>query len=144
MDVQQIESSVRDSVETIGLTVSEYAFGQPRRLRVVIDHDSGVTVQDCVRATHAVEDALRASGFDPTDFTINVESPGAERRLTSERDFERFRGKEVRVLLNEDRDGQRRIVGVLGPVTSDTLTVSEPKRDWTLERSGIKDVRLHM
>ena len=143
MDVGRIETSVRDSVGTVGLTVAEYSFSEPRRVRLVIDSDQGITMQDCVRATRAAEEGLRASGFDPNDFTINVESPGVDRKLLTNRDFERFRGKEVKVTLLQDREGRRRIVGTLGPVNEGTLVVTEQGRDVSLERGIVKEVRLH-
>jgi ribosome maturation factor RimP len=143
MDVRRIESNVRDSVQTAGLTVAEYVYSEPRRLRLVVDTDRGVTMDDCIRATHATEEALRIAGYDPEDFTINVESPGADRKLTTEHDFERFRGKEVRVTLTSDLDGRRKVVGILGPVNAERIELTEQKRNVSIERSAVKEVRLY-
>ncbi|MBI1853788.1 MAG: hypothetical protein HYR85_25915 [Planctomycetes bacterium] len=142
MDVRRIETTIRDSVQTVGLTVAEYVFSEPRRVRLVVDNDTGVSVQDCVRATHAAEEALRVSGYDPEDFTINVESPGLDRKLSTPHDFERFRGKEVRVTFLNDIDGRRRVTGILGPVTAERIELTEQKRNVSIDRTMVREVRL--
>jgi ribosome maturation factor RimP len=143
MDVQRIESNVRDSVGTAGLIVAEYTLSEPRRMRLVIDSDRGVTMQDCVRATRAAEEGLRASGYDPDDFTIQVESPGVDRKLLTDRDFERYRGQEVRVTMSGDVQGRTFLTGVLGAASQDEVVVIDPKREWRLARRSIKEIRLN-
>ncbi len=144
MDRERIETNVRDSVGTVGVTVAEYAFREPRRLHVIIDSERGVTLEDCRRATRAVEEGLRAAGYEPEDFTIQVESPGVDRKLTSDRDFERFRGREVALTLHSNGNGARYMVGHLGPVGPTSLVLLANGREMEIQRESIKEVRLHL
>lgn len=77
--------------------------GTARRpvLRLRIDHaapvakDAGVSVEDCARASRALEARLEADERFPATYVLEVSSPGVERPLSRRHDFERFAGREV-------------------------------------------------
>jgi ribosome maturation factor RimP len=76
----------------------EYLRGhRPPLLRVLIDKDGGVTVDDCQRTSELISPVLDASSLLTTRYVLEVSSPGFDRPLTKEKDFVRFAGQPVKV-----------------------------------------------
>lgn len=66
-------------------------------LRLFIDKPGGIGIEDCTRASHAVETALDVEDFIPQEYQLEVSSPGLNRPLTKPRHYESAAGKLVRV-----------------------------------------------
>src|SRR5207248_1385982 len=122
---ERIVAEVRKTLEAAGFGVIVARAFPERRLCVMIDGPAGapVTIADCERASRAAEAAIRAAGQDPGAFEIDVESPGADRPLTRDADFERFKGEQVTVTLKEPRDGRRNFTGRLMAHAAGDVTV---------------------
>ncbi|MFC1705362.1 ribosome maturation factor RimP [Planctomycetota bacterium] len=134
-----------ERIESADYDVVEIKLHATRRLRVVIDVETGVCLADCQRASGLAAVALCDLGHDPGGFHIEVESPGADRPLTRSRDFERFRGSQVTVSLKEaGYDGRRNFTGTLVGATEDTVTVHVLDRDdpEVFDRASIRRVSL--
>jgi len=141
--VEEIVAGVLDqeAVEAVEVVYTP----RGRSLRVTIDCPGGVRLDDCSRVHKRLKEAFLAHGLDPGDFRIEVESPGADRLLSTPRDFERFRGSRVRVKLRQPRDGRRRFVGVLEGADEEKLAIStEDGGPVELPRAEIESVRLHV
>src|SRR5208283_2133946 len=98
--------------------------GKARLLRVFIDKPGGVTHGDCELVSERLGVLLDELDVIPGDsYTLEVSSPGVERKLSKARDFERVVGQEIRVALREAINSQRRLEGKLAAFTEDTLEV---------------------
>lgn len=88
--------------------------GASRLLRIYIDKQGGVTHADCELTSQKVgalldeEDVVPGGGY-----TLEVSSPGVERKLTKPADFERFSGQKAKLVLSEAVDDQKHLVGTL-------------------------------
>jgi ribosome maturation factor RimP len=87
------------------------------RLRLFIDHPSGVDLALCERVTGHLRDLL-------FDYALEVSSPGPERPLTKPDHFRRFIGRRARVRLREPRDGHRSYTGELVGATDEEVTMA--------------------
>lgn len=98
--------------------------GKARLLRVYIDKPEGVTHGDCELISERLgerldkDDTLLSEGY-----TLEVSSPGVERKLSRARDFERVVGQKVRIALREAVEGQMRFEGKLTEFAEGTLEV---------------------
>ncbi|MBR5976616.1 MAG: ribosome maturation factor RimP, partial [Clostridia bacterium] len=99
-------------------------------LRIFIDKEGGVSIDDCVEMTHAIDGPL--DELDPIKdaYTLEVSSPGAERALTRDSHFEAYIGSKVMVKLIRPLDGKREFKGILeaykdGEVTVDSITFNK-------------------
>jgi ribosome maturation factor RimP len=98
--------------------------GKARLLRVYIDKSGGVTHGDCELISSKLGTLLDEEDAIPGDsYTLEVSSPGVERKLTTPRDFERVLGQKIRLALREPLEGQKSFEGKLIGVSPDTLEV---------------------
>ncbi len=98
--------------------------GSNRVLRIFIDKPAGVTHADCERVSQEVGTILDVEDVIPGGrYTLEVSSPGVERKLRSVRDFERFKGQKAKVLLRTPVDNQRRWEGTVTAVAGQTVTL---------------------
>lgn len=123
--LQRIEQELMAALEAEEFEVVEAQFGSGKFLKLVLDRDGGINLEECVRAHKLVRHIAFELGYDPGDFRIEVESPGADRVLTRQKDFDRFRGTRVRVVLKEPRveDGRRSFLGLLDGADDDKVSV---------------------
>ena len=103
--------------EQIGVSIWDVRFvkeGADWFLRVIIDKDDGVTINDCVDLTHLLNPVLDKADPIPQSYCLEVMSPGIERELTRPEHFDAYEGWPVTVtLFRPDESGQREFVGLL-------------------------------
>jgi ribosome maturation factor RimP len=92
-------------------------------LRISIEKHGGVTVDDCARISHSVEDLLEVEEVVPLEYNLEVSSPGIFRPLRKRRDFERFVGERVKVKTVHLIDGRQNFKGILAAVEGEDLVV---------------------
>jgi ribosome maturation factor RimP len=96
--------------------------GKARLVRVYIDKSGGVTHADCEVISHRLGKLLDDLDVMPGDsYTLEVSSPGIDRKLTRPRDFERVVGQKIRLAVREPIDGQTRFEGKLARVADEGL-----------------------
>ena len=102
---------VQEGVELVHV---EYVRGHsPSILRVLIDKEGGVTVDDCQRISELIGPALDASSVLTSRYVLEVSSPGFDRPLTKEKDFVRFAGQPVKVKTHAAISGKKVFRGIL-------------------------------
>lgn len=94
-------------------------------VRIYIDKPEGITLDDCGGFSSAIEEVLDAEDLIPGKYVLEVSSPGIERELYSLADFERFRGKLVKVKTSREFAGQRNFVGNLTGVEGSVITIDD-------------------
>jgi ribosome maturation factor RimP len=94
--------------------------GRDGLLRLYIDSDDGITLDDCERVSHQVSGLLDVEDPIPGHYTLEVSSPGLNRPLRTPAHYRRYAGERAKIELARPRDdGRRRFTGQLGPVTED-------------------------
>ena len=99
--------------EGLELVHVEMAGGRSPILRVYIDKPGGVTVDDCAAVSERVSVHLDVEDLIPSQYTLEVASPGLDRGLYKPADYERFAGLPAHVKLTEPLNGQRNFHGTL-------------------------------
>lgn len=83
-------------------------------LKLIIDKDGGVGIDDCVDMTHAIDPVLDAEDPVPQEYVLEVSSPGPDRKLTRPEHFAAYLGQPVRArLIRPLEDGARELEGLL-------------------------------
>lgn len=117
--------------------------GSVRYLRIYIDKDGKMSLQDCEQLSRKISDKL--DEIDPIveNYMLEVSSPGLDRVLKKERDFVRECGKEVEVKLYSPLNGRKEWEGQLSGLTSsDEVKLIVGKQEMCIPRKDIAMIRL--
>ncbi len=118
---QDIAATVAEAVEPVlgpqgyEVWLVEYV-PRSRVLRMFIDHAQGVSLDDCTRVSHLISDLLDAEGYADLfgdRYTLEVSSPGLDRRLVKPEHFRRFVGSLAQVRTVQAEEGRRKFRGEL-------------------------------
>lgn len=144
----RLEGFARDAAEAEGVDVAwcELKGSEGSRVfRVFIEKaDGDVGLADCERVTKRLSLVLDVE--DPIDsaYTLEVSSPGLDRPLHGERDYQRFTGRLARLKTREAIDGRKRFVGRLGGVSEGFLAIEDERGTARIPLSVIESGRLEV
>ena len=113
-------------------------------LRIFIDKDGGVGIDDCERISRRLDPILDEDDPIPDSYVFEVGSAGAERELKRPGDFEQFMGSEVEVRLYQPVNGCKVYVGVLSGYDNGIVTVTAGKNEVSFDKSQSALVKLHV
>lgn len=113
--------------DELGLILWDVRFlkeGTKWYLRITVDKEGGVGIDDCVAMHRAIDGPLDEA--DPIDqsYNLQVQSPGLERELSRDFHFERFMGEKVQIRLIKAFEGKRDYKGVLTAYDNDSVTIA--------------------
>jgi ribosome maturation factor RimP len=136
--VDRVTEIARRVAESEGLEVVEVQLlggGSKRMLRITIDKPAGVSHADCELISQQVGTILDVEEVVPgSRYTLEVSSPGVERKLRGPADFERFLGRKAKVVLREPVEDRRHREGILAGFAGDVVTL-EPSPGRTVRFS---------
>ena len=113
--IEKVASLIEPVLVKLGYELVDVEFvkeGAYFYLRIYIDKEGGVTVDDCSDVSHILDEIIDKNGIDSHDF-FEVSSPGVERPLKNDKDFDRYKGSYVCVSLFVARDGKKKFEGKL-------------------------------
>jgi ribosome maturation factor RimP len=112
-------------------------------LRFYLDKEGGITLDDCARLSEHLGRNLDATDIIKQSYTLEVSSPGINRPLKKEADYQRFIGEKVDVTLYAPLNGRRHFKGTLQAVNAGVVIVQEaPQVAHTLPLSDVAKARL--
>jgi len=146
--VARVTEVARRVAKSEGLEVIEVQLlggGKKRMLRITIDKPAGVSHADCETISQQVGTILDVEDVVPgSSYTLEVSSPGVERKLRGPADFERFLGRKVKVVLREPVEDRCYWEGIIAGFAGDVVTL-EPSPGKTVrftvqqvERANLK------
>jgi ribosome maturation factor RimP len=136
-DLNTIRDIAGRVAKTLGIEVVDVELrgggGNARTLRITIDKPEGVTHEDCAQVSREVstildvEDAVQGAAY-----TLEVSSPGLDRKLVKPEDYQRFNGSRVKLMTRQPVNGNRHFEGRLqsfqdGKLTLETIGKKKPK-----------------
>lgn len=111
-------------------------------LRVYIDKEGGITVDDCELVSRAFEETLDKEDYISENYIFEVSSPGLDRPLKKEKDFIRNIGKDVEVKLYKAINKEKEFVGILTAYDDETVTLEmDDESTMMFNRSDIAIIR---
>ena len=130
------------TVEGLGYEVVEIEFkvlyGNPT-LTIYIDCPEGISLTDCEAVNTALD--VPAEQYDISDgkpYHLNISSPGLDRPIVTERDYERNRGREVEVHLIKKMDKKNKIIGILNGQADGSAIITVGETEVKIPKDNIK------
>ena len=113
-------------------------------LRIYIDKEGGVSIEDCEAVSRPLSDKLDEADPIPDSYVFEVSSAGAERELKRPGDFARFMGSGAEVRLYKPVNGSKSFVGTLSGYRDGDVTLTIAGKETTFEKAQIAQVRLRV
>ncbi len=142
---EAVEAIVQEIVQDSDLEVVDVEYVKERDwyLRIYLDKEGGIEIDDCQRISEALEQILDEKDLLKDAYILEVSSPGLDRVLKKARDFEREQGKDVEVTFYAPVDGKKTWVGTLtGYDREKNAIVLDGEKELLLEKTA--QVRLHI
>jgi ribosome maturation factor RimP len=111
-------------------------------LRVYIDSEQGISAEDCQKVSYQVSGVLDVKDPIHGHYTLEISSPGLDRPLFRQQDFERFAGQLARVRMTHPLDGQRKFKGRLRGLAGDNVVIEQEGQEISLPFDDIEQARL--
>jgi ribosome maturation factor RimP len=145
MSKQEIIRLLEPSIERLGYELTDIELklgGRSGLLRIYIDKDDGVDIDDCEVVSQQVSAILDVEDPIPGNYTLEVSSPGLDRTLTKPGHFRRFMGEDIKVKLRFPLDGRRNFRGALKSADDEAIEVEVDGESYRLPLSTIESARL--
>jgi len=133
--------------EELGLEIWEVEFVKEagtQFLRVYLDKEDGVSINDCEDFSRALDPILDEADPIPCSYVFEVSSAGIERELKRPRDFEKFMGAQVSVKLYQAVNGQKNYIGELSDYNNGDITIVAGGKELVLKKAQVAQVKLHV
>ena len=111
-------------------------------LRVYIDSDAGISLDDCARVSDQLSGVLDVEDPIHGTYSLEVSSPGLDRPLFFERHFDQFRGAQIRVKMGMPVAGRRNFKGTLDGCRDGAVILMQDGEEYTLPLEDISSARL--
>lgn len=120
----QLTELIQPVVEGLGCElwgIERQSSGRSSTLKIYIDAETGVDIEDCARISRQLSSLLDVEEALKGEYTLEVSSPGMDRRLFRQDQFEAFAGAKVRIQLKRSYEGQRKYSGLLKGMDGDEV-----------------------
>jgi ribosome maturation factor RimP len=113
-------------------------------LRVTIDNEQGIGIKECERVSRQLEALLDVEDPIQGTYTLEVTSPGLDRPLRSIEDFERFKGRQARVVTTERIDNQTFFTGRITSVKGESIVLELDNKEVEIPYKIVSKARLEI
>lgn len=148
---EHVENQIQRIVESEGLELVHIDYKKQGRgflLRVDIDKEGGVNIDDCQLISTQISTWLDVDDPIPAEYELQVSSPGLDRKFYKPSDYQKFIGRLVRVKTSKAIRGLHVIVGRLKEFDGATVIVTDPQvkkdPDYAIPVEAIKETRLEV
>ncbi|GAA6205930.1 ribosome maturation factor RimP [Thalassotalea sp. SU-HH00458] len=136
----KLTDMLRPAVEEVGVELLGIEFvsaGKHSILRLFIDHENGIDVDNCAEVSRQVGALLDVEDPISTEYNLEVSSPGLDRPLFSLAHYQAVVGETVNIRLSLPLNGRRKFKGILNAVENDMLIVTVDNEEYELVFSNV-------
>jgi ribosome maturation factor RimP len=139
--IAMFEPTIEDmGFELLGLELAQA--GRNSTLRVYIDHENGVNVDNCADVSRQISAILDVEDPITNEYNLEVSSPGIDRPLFKPEHFVKATGEEVRLRTKLPQDGRRNFKGDLTQVNGDMITLNIDGADFMIMLSNVEKANI--
>ena len=131
---------LEDIIKNLGYDLYDVYYvkeGPDYFLRIVIDNEEGINLDDCEKVNNAINDVLDEADYIKDQYFLEVSSPGLERVLRKDKHFQSQIGNEIILKLFKAIDKQKEIQGILKEYNDNNLVIETENKILTIEKNNI-------
>jgi ribosome maturation factor RimP len=145
MTSDELNKLLEPTVERLGYELTDLEVrigGKGGLVRMTIDKPEGIDLNDCEQVSHAVSALLDVEDPVAGEYSLEVSSPGLDRKLTKVEHFQRFEGETVKVSMRFPIEGRRRFRGKLLSSNDENIVVEVDGESHSLPLATLDTARL--
>ena len=137
----KVENLIQEKVEEIGYDLYDVEYvkeGKNYFLRVYIDNEKGISLEDCEKVSNEINPLLDEANIIAEQYFLEVSSPGIERVIRKDKQLRQNLGKEIYIkLFQKDQNGKKEYEGRLKNFNEETIQLE----DMEIERKNIAQIK---
>jgi len=144
---KRVETVALPLLEELGLELVEVQFRREQSgwvLRLIIDKQGGVNLEDCTAVSRELSQLLDIEDFVDQAYNLEVSSPGLDRPLKSMADFQRFTGRKAKIKTIEPIAGEHVFIGKIQKTEGESIVLEVGRREVVIPFSQVAKARLEV
>lgn len=145
--VEELVSSIVEDIVVgtdLELVDVEYVRERDWYLRVYLDKEGGIDLDDCQMVSEKLSEVLDAKDPISENYLLEVSSPGLDRVLKKDKDLIRYNGRDVDIQFFKPIDGVKQMTATLKGFTNEAITFEVDSKEFSIDRASIAQIRLHL
>ena len=142
---EKVESLIKEKIESLNYELYDVIYvkeGKDYFLRIFIDKETGIDLNDCEKVNDAISDMLDEADYIKEQYYLEVSSPGIERVLRKDKHLDHNIGNEIEVkLFKKDKDGNKEYIGILEKYNKETITIKIEENEIQIDRNNISHLK---
>lgn len=142
---EKVEELVTKPINDLGYTIYDVTYtkeGKDNYLRIFIDNEKGISLDDCEKVNNAITDLLDEANYIKDQYFLEISSPGIERHIRKEKHLKESLEKEINVKLFRAIDKQKEITGILKSFDEKNIIIETQSQEISIERKNISSMKL--
>lgn len=140
----RVEELVTKKINDLGYKVYDVMYvkeGKENYLKIFIDNDQGISLDDCENVNNAITDMLDEADIIKDQYFLEISSPGVERHIRKDQQLEEHIGKDINIKLFKAIDKQKELTGSLQKFDKEQITLLIDNQEVTIERNNISSMK---
>lgn len=141
---EKVEQLVKTKIEENGYELYDVEYAKEGKnyfLRIFIDKENGIDINDCEKVNNAITDILDEANYIKEQYFLEVSSPGIERILKKDKHLESSIGEKVNIkLFKKDENNKKEYQGILEKYNDEFITINGDK-ETQIERKNISQIK---
>ena len=144
---EKVEDLVKPKIEELGYKLYDVQYakeGKDYFLRIFIDKEDGIDLNDCEKVNNGINDLLDKADYIKEQYFLEVSSPGIERIIRKDKHLEENIGNEIEIKLFKPINDKKEYIGSLIKFNNENITINETEtnNEIELERKNISLIKL--
>ena len=142
---EKVTKLVEPIIENLGYELYDVEYAKEGKnyfLRIFIDNEKGIDLNDCEKVNDAVNDILDKENYIKEQYFLEISSPGIERVLRKDKHLEQNIGKDINVkLFKKDENSAKEYLGTLKEFNQNEIIIETEEQEITIERKNISQIK---
>lgn len=142
---EKVTKLITPIIEEIGYELYDVEYNKEGKnyfLRIYIDQEKGIDLNDCEKVNNAITDILDEENYIKEQYFLEVSSPGIERILRKDKHLKKYIGQEIDIkLFKKDELGNKEYIGNLIGYDEDYIQIKQDSEDIKIERKNISQIK---
>ncbi len=141
---EQVENLISKTVNDLGYSIYDVMYvkeGKDYYLRIFIDNEVGISLNDCEKVNDAITDMLDSANYIKDQYFLEISSPGIERHIRNDKQLQLNLNEEINVKLFKALDKKKELEGTLKEFNNESITIEIDGNKLIIPKTNISSMK---